>query len=96
VAAAVAAVAAEAKENFMTRCPVCDSQELYEYKKYFQFGGGTGEHLLPKLNPIPFFSVAAIRPTVCLTCGHIALFASESARKKAKESGHWQAAARER
>ena len=80
----------------MKQCPVCNSNELYEYKKYYQYGAQMGEELLPKLAPVPFFSVAKIRPTVCLDCGHIALFASESARRKLKESEHWKPAFRKR
>ena len=80
----------------MKHCPVCDSKELYEYKKYYQYGAGMGEEILPKLAPIPFFSVAKIRPTVCVNCGHIGLFASEAARAKLKESEHWKPISRER
>ena len=79
----------------MRRCAVCDSKELYEYKRYFQFGAGMGDELLPKLAPVPFFSVARIRPTVCADCGHIELVASDDARKKLTESEHWKPISRE-
>ena len=72
----------------MKRCPVCGSKELYECTKYYRYSG-CGEEVLPKLAP-SFFSGAKIRPTVCAECGHIGLFASEAARRKAKESEHWK------
>ena len=72
----------------MKRCPVCGSKELYECTKYYRYSG-CGEEVLPKLAP-NFFSGAKIRPTVCAECGHIGLFASEAARRKATESEHWK------
>ena len=72
----------------MKRCPACGSDEIYECTKYYRYSG-CGEEILPKLAP-SLFSGAKIRPTVCLECGHIALFASEDARRKAKESAHWK------
>jgi DNA-directed RNA polymerase subunit RPC12/RpoP len=80
----------------MKSCPACGSKELYEYKKFFQYGGQMGEELLPKIAPVRFLSVAKIRPTVCAECGHIALFASEDARKKLGKSEHWKPASPER
>ncbi len=74
----------------MKRCPACDSNELYEYKKYYSSSDGTSPELLPKLGA-NFFSAAKFRPTVCLDCGHIGLFASEDARMKLKASEHWRA-----
>ena len=72
----------------MKRCPVCDSKEIYECTKYYRYSG-CGEEILPKLAP-GLFSGAKIRPTVCLGCGHIGLFASQDARSRAKESAHWR------
>jgi hypothetical protein len=72
----------------MKRCPVCGSKEIYECTKHYRYSG-CGEEVLPKLAP-GLFSGAKIRPTVCLGCGHIALFASEAARRKAKESDFWK------
>jgi transcriptional regulator with XRE-family HTH domain len=74
----------------MKPCPVCGSNDIYQYPEYFRFQSGSGEELLPKLRN-PVFSVAKIRPTVCLSCGYIRLFASEQARKKLKTSKHWKA-----
>jgi predicted RNA-binding Zn-ribbon protein involved in translation (DUF1610 family) len=65
----------------MKRCPACGSEQIYECNKYYRYSG-CGEEILPKLAP-SLFSGAKIRPTVCLECGHIALFASEDARRKA-------------
>ena len=72
----------------MKRCPVCGSTEIYECAKDYRYSG-CGEEVLPKLAP-GLFSGAKIRPTVCLGCGHIALFASEDARRKAKVSEYWK------
>lgn len=72
----------------MRQCPVCGSEEIYQYKKYFQYSA-TGEALLPKLGS-NFFSVAKVRPAVCVGCGHVWLFASEDARNKVKNSKHWK------
>jgi predicted RNA-binding Zn-ribbon protein involved in translation (DUF1610 family) len=73
----------------MKRCPACGSKEIYRCEKDCRYSG-CGEELLPKLAPSVFSAGAKIRPTVCLDCGHIALFASEDARRKAKESEHWR------
>ena len=72
----------------MKRCPACGSKAIYECDKHYRYSG-CGEEILPKLSPY-FFSGAKIRPTVCVECGHIALFASEAARAKAKQSQHWR------
>jgi transcriptional regulator with XRE-family HTH domain len=74
----------------MKLCPVCGSNELYEYDEYFSDpsapGGAT---LLPGLGGI--LSAARIRPSVCHGCGHVQIFASEEARKKLKTAKHWKA-----
>jgi len=72
----------------MKRCPACGSKEIYECKKDYRYSG-CGEEVLPKLAP-GLFTGAKIRPTVCVDCGHIGLFASAAARAKAKTSEHWQ------
>jgi predicted RNA-binding Zn-ribbon protein involved in translation (DUF1610 family) len=74
----------------MKRCPVCGSKEIYECIQDYRYSG-MGEEVLPKLAPSFFSMGAKIRPTVCVECGHIALFASEDARRKATESKHWKA-----
>ena len=78
----------------MKRCPVCGSKEIYECNKHVRYSG-CGEELLPKLAPSVFSAGAKIRPTLCLECGHIGLFASEHARRKAKESEHWRSVSEE-
>jgi len=35
------------EDNLMSSCPICRSDEIYQYKEYFQFSG-MGEELLPK------------------------------------------------
>ena len=77
------------EEIHMRPCPVCDSDQIYQYKEYFQYTG-VGEALLPKLGNDPL-TVAKIRPSVCLGCGYIRLVASEDATKKMKASKHWKA-----
>lgn len=78
----------------MKRCPVCGSKEIYQCNKDVRYSG-CGEEILPKLAPGLLSMGAKIRPTVCIDCGHIGLFASEDARRKAKESKHWRPIARE-
>jgi predicted RNA-binding Zn-ribbon protein involved in translation (DUF1610 family) len=73
----------------MKPCPVCGSNEIYQYKDYFTYGVASGEALLPGLG---FFSMAKIRPSMCMSCGHVRIFASEEARKKLKASKHWKPA----
>ena len=78
------------EEIRMKPCPVCGSNEIYQYKNYFPSpGGACGEELLPGLGSLLF--AAKICPSVCHGCGHVRLFASEEARKKLKTSKHWKA-----
>jgi hypothetical protein len=82
-------MALRTEEKHMKTCPACGSKEIYEYRKGIRYSG-CGEELLPKL-ATSFFSVGAqIRPTVCVDCGHVGLFASQDARMKARGSEHWQ------
>lgn len=78
------------KENKnMKPCPVCGSNEIYQYKKYFPNPGGAGgETLLPGLESTVF--AAEVCPTVCQSCGYVRIFASEEARKKLQKSKHWK------
>jgi predicted RNA-binding Zn-ribbon protein involved in translation (DUF1610 family) len=75
----------------MKPCPVCGSNEIYQYKDYFMYGMSAGEELLPKLGS-KFFTTAKIRPSMCMSCGHVRIFASEEAREKLKASKHWKPA----
>jgi len=77
------------EEAHMKPCPVCGSNEIYQYKDYFRYGMSAGEELLPGLGAL---FMAKIRPSVCVSCGHVALFTSEDARTKVKASKHWQPA----
>jgi predicted RNA-binding Zn-ribbon protein involved in translation (DUF1610 family) len=73
----------------MTPCPVCGSNEIYQYKDYFPNPGGAGgETLLPGLDSL--FQAGKICPSVCHSCGHVRIFASEEARRKLKTSKHWK------
>jgi len=75
------------EENVMKPCAVCKSEEIYQYKEYFQYSG-FGEELLPKLGS-GMFGVATICPFVCGDCGHIRLMASSETREKLVDSEHW-------
>ena len=79
----------EDEEVHMKPCPVCGSNEVYQYEGYFAFGLASGETLLPGLG---FFSSPQICPTMCKSCGHVRIFASEKARKKLSASKHWKPA----
>jgi transcriptional regulator with XRE-family HTH domain len=73
------------EELRMKPCPVCGSNEIYQYKDYFlNPGWAMGEVLLPGLD-------SKICPSVCHSCGHVRLFASEESRKQLKASKHWKA-----
>jgi transcriptional regulator with XRE-family HTH domain len=76
------------EEVHMKPCPACGSNEIRQYKKDFGYTG-VGETLLPGLGPLNLY-VAKIRPSVCLSCGHVRIFASEEARKKLRASKHWK------
>lgn len=78
----------DCEEVQMKSCPVCGSNEIYQYKDYFAYGMSAGEELLPGVGA---FSMARIRPSVCVSCGHVRFFASEETRKKLKVSKHWKA-----
>jgi transcriptional regulator with XRE-family HTH domain len=73
----------------MQPCPVCGSNEIYQYDEHFSDpsspGGAT---LLPGLGGVIW--AAKICPSVCHSCGHVRIFASEDARKKLKTSKHWK------
>lgn len=75
------------EENAMKPCPICHSDEIYQYKAYFQYSG-VGEELLPKLGG-GMFKVATLCPFVCVDCGHIRLMASSETREQVTNSKHW-------
>ena len=80
----------DTEELRMKPCPACGSNEIYQYKEYFQTpGGAMGEELLPGLRS-GFAVVAKICPTICHGCGHVRIFASDEVRKKLKTSKHWK------
>jgi len=76
------------EENSMTPCPVCESDEVHQYKDYFQYSG-VGEELLPGA-AVGAFAVAKICPFVCVDCGHIRLMASSEARENIASSELWK------
>ena len=77
------------EEISMKPCPICGSNEIYQHKGSFPNpGGAMGETLLPGLGGLLF--AAEICPTMCHSCGHVRIFASEEARKKLKTSKHWK------
>ena len=77
------------EETRMKPCPVCGSNEIYQYEDYFSDpsspGGAT---LLPGLGSTLW--AAKMRPLVCQSCGYVRIFASEEARKKLKTAKHWK------
>ena len=76
------------EEIRMKPCPVCGSEEIYQYENYFPNPGSAGgETLLPGLGTL--FQVGKICPSVCHNCGHVRIFASEDVRKKLKTSKNW-------
>ncbi|MBT8071463.1 MAG: helix-turn-helix domain-containing protein [Gammaproteobacteria bacterium] len=76
------------EENRMKPCPICKSDEIYQYQEYFQHSG-VGEELLPKLGK-GVFGVAKICPFVCCECGYTRLMASSETRERLAESEHWK------
>ena len=76
------------EENSMKPCPICQSDQIYQYEKYFEYTGA-GEELLPKAGG-RIIGVAKICPFVCVDCGHIRLMASSEAREKIANSKHWK------
>lgn len=79
----------DSEEIRMKPCPVCGSNEIYQYKHYFldpAYSGGAT--LLPRLGGT--ILAAKILPVVCQSCGDVRIFASEEARKKLKSSKHWK------
>ena len=72
----------------MKPCPICKSDDIYQYKEDFQFTG-SGEELLPKLGK-GVLGVAKICPFVCAECGYTRLVASSETREKLAESEHWK------
>ena len=75
----------------MTPCPVCGSNEIYQYKEYFADpASAMGATMLPDLGS-NFLLAAKICTSVCEGCGHVRFFASEEARKKLRTSKHWKA-----
>ncbi|HEV7764086.1 MAG TPA: helix-turn-helix transcriptional regulator [Thermoanaerobaculia bacterium] len=80
----------DSEEIRMKPCPVCGSNEIYQYESYFSDPSSPGGvTLLPGLGGI--LSAAKLSPSVCHKCGHVRIFASEEARKKVKTAKHWKA-----
>lgn len=77
------------EEVRMKPCPVCGSNEIYQYEEFFSDpsapGGAT---LFPGLGGV--LTAAKICPSVCESCGHVRMFASEEARKKLKNAKRWK------
>ena len=76
------------EESAMKPCPNCKSDEIFQYKEYFQYSG-VGEELLPGLGE-GMFGAARICPFVCRACGYTRLMASGEARERLAESEHWR------
>jgi transcriptional regulator with XRE-family HTH domain len=76
----------DAEVKAMHACVVCRSTDVYQAKAAFSM---SSDDLLPGLGSA--FLSAKIRPSICLNCGNVQLFAAESAREKAPTSKHWKA-----
>jgi DNA-binding XRE family transcriptional regulator len=76
------------EEIQMKPCSICQSDDIYEHNKDFEFTGLSSE-LLPNLGK-NFISTAKIRPTVCANCGHVQIFASPEVRSKMRNSKDWK------
>lgn len=76
------------KEQRMSPCPECRSDEIYSYREPVDSTTIGGE-LLPKLAP-GSFSSAKILPVVCASCGYLRFFADDDARERLSESKHWR------
>lgn len=57
------------EDNLMKPCPICESDQIYQYRDYFKYSEA-GEELLPKLGK-GVFGVAAICPFVRGDYGYI-------------------------
>lgn len=76
------------KEQEMSPCPECRSEEVYRYKEPIDSGANFGGELLPKLAPGRFTS-AKVLPVVCAGCGYVRFFAESKALAKLKTSAGW-------
>jgi len=75
------------EEIKMKPCPVCSSNDVYQYNKEVDSTMISGE-LLPDLES-GMFSSAKIRPVVCSSCGNVRFFADKDALLKLKSSKDW-------
>jgi transcriptional regulator with XRE-family HTH domain len=76
------------KEQRMSPCPACRSDDVYHYREPVDTTTIGGE-LLPKLAP-GRFSSAKILPVVCANCGYLRFYADDDARERLKDSKHWR------
>ena len=75
------------KEQQMSPCPECRSDEVYEYEELIDTTTIGGE-LLPKL-ATGRFSSAKMRAVVCGDCGFLRYFVDDKNLEKMKASKHW-------
>ena len=73
----------------MNPCPQCHSNQVFQYRKEVDAESGLRLDLLPKLAP-HILATAKLRPTVCVECGLIRLYASKDARSRLGSSNHWE------
>lgn len=78
------------KEQRMSPCPECRSDDVYRYREPVDSTTIGGE-LLPKLAP-GRFSSAKFLPVVCATCGYLRFFADGDAVERLRKSKHWRRA----
>jgi len=76
------------EEIRMSKCPECDSKEIYQCKDAIETTTISGE-LLPKLGS-GMFTSAKVRRFSCANCGNLKLYVSKAAIEKMKTSEHWK------
>lgn len=75
------------KEQQMSPCPECRSNEVYQYDGLIDSSTIGGE-LLPKLSS-GRLSSAKMRAVVCGDCGYLRYFVDEKARQNLRSSPRW-------
>ena len=76
------------KEQTMSPCPHCKSDDVFE-SKHLSDTSTIGGELLPKLAP-GRFSSAKMRAVICGDCGLLRYFVDDDALKKLHSSPHWK------
>ena len=75
----------------MKPCLMCQSENVFVYKKDVASAGGAGPELLPALAS-GWLKTAEFRPVVCADCGYVMYFAAQASLDKlhAGEAKGWE------